>query len=204
MRNSLERTAIIANEVVSSNETFRREPAKHRDLHRLASDGDVHRRVGAIWLCSALLEAVLDNATLVRLDVAAAEWIHAHVTSTGTRFASDLGNWIANDMGVIAADWRSRAPATSYKTLLFTWIAAFVGGGMLEKVLKILVHRSRPIFNTSAPAEQSLSFPSGPLDDVPHRRGNARVCVDDPRPCRWNSTFDTHWVGDGVRAARGD
>ena len=32
---------------------------------------------------------------------------------------------------------------------------------MLEKVLKVLVHRTRPIFNTSAPAEQSLSFPSG-------------------------------------------
>ena len=30
---------------------------------------------GAIWLSSALLEAVLDNATLVRMDVAAAEWI---------------------------------------------------------------------------------------------------------------------------------
>ena len=39
---------------------------------------------GAIWLSSALLEAVLDNATLVRFDVATAEWMHAHVTPTGT------------------------------------------------------------------------------------------------------------------------
>ena len=47
------------------------------------------------------------------------------------------------------------------KTLLIAWIAAFAGGGMLEKWLKILVHRTRPVFNTSIPDEQSLSFPSG-------------------------------------------
>ena len=118
--------------------------------------------VGAIWLCSALLEAVLDNATLVRLDVAAAEWVHAHVTSTGTALSiwiSEIGS--PTSMGVIAVIGGAELLRRHHKTLLFTWIAAFVGGGLLEKVLKILVHRSRPIFNTSAPAEQSLSFPSG-------------------------------------------
>ena len=39
--------------------------------------------VAAIWLSSALLEAVLDNAALVRWDVAAAEWVHARVTPRG-------------------------------------------------------------------------------------------------------------------------
>jgi len=118
--------------------------------------------VGAIWLCSALLEAVLDNATLVRLDVAAAEWIHARVTSIGTTVSlrvSEIGS--PTSMGVIAVIGGAELLRRHHKTLLFTWIAAFVGGGLLEKVLKVLVHRSRPIFNTSAPAEQSLSFPSG-------------------------------------------
>jgi undecaprenyl-diphosphatase len=64
-------------------------------------------------------------------------------------------------MGVIAVIGGAELLRRHHKTLLFTWIAAFVGGGLLEKVLKVLVHRSRPIFNTSAPAEQSLSFPSG-------------------------------------------
>ena len=56
--------------------------------------------VAAIWLCSALLEAVLDNATLVRLDVAAAEWIHAsRDADRDDAVAPDLGDRIANDHG---------------------------------------------------------------------------------------------------------
>src|SRR4029079_1781755 len=37
----------------------------------------------AIWLSAALLEAVLDNATVVRLDIAAANWIHSRAQPTG-------------------------------------------------------------------------------------------------------------------------
>src|SRR4051794_2308082 len=44
----------------------------------------------AIWLFSALLDAVLDNATLVRWDIATDRWVHAHVTPTGTAMFSDI------------------------------------------------------------------------------------------------------------------
>ena len=117
---------------------------------------------GAIWLSSALLEAVLDNATLVRMDVAAAEWMHAHVTARGTA----VSHWISKiggptNMGFIAVLGGLELLRRRRKTLLIAWIAAFAGGGMLEKILKVLVHRTRPLFNTSSPDEQSLSFPSG-------------------------------------------
>jgi len=117
---------------------------------------------GAIWLSSALLEAVLDNATLVRLDVAAAEWMHAHVTPKGTA----VSHWISKvggprSMGLIAVLGGLELLRRRRKTLLIAWVAAFAGGGMLEKTLKVLVHRTRPMFNTSSPDEQSLSFPSG-------------------------------------------
>jgi undecaprenyl-diphosphatase len=105
---------------------------------------------------------VLDNATIVHWDVAAAEWMHAHVRSTGIAVSlriSEIGS--PTTMGVIALIGGVELLRRRSKTLLFAWIAAFAGGGMLEKILKILVHRTRPIFNTSAPAEQSLSFPSG-------------------------------------------
>ena len=117
---------------------------------------------GAIWLSSALLEAVLDNATVVGWDVAAAEWMHAHVTRTGTT----VSHWISKvggptSMGVIGVVGGLELLRRRRKTLLVAWIAAFAGGGMLEKLLKVLVHRTRPLFNTSSPDEQSLSFPSG-------------------------------------------
>ena len=70
--------------------------------------------VAAIWLCSALLEAVLDNATIVHWDVAAAEWMHAHVRSTGIAVSlriSEIGS--PTTMGVIACIGGSRAAETS-------------------------------------------------------------------------------------------
>ena len=88
----------------------------------------------AIWLCSALLEAVLDNATVVRWDVAAAEWIHAHVTPMGTTVSlriSEIGS--PTTMGVIALIGGVELLRRRSKTLLFAWIAAFAGGGCSRK-----------------------------------------------------------------------
>ena len=39
----------------------------------------------AVWAFAGLLEEVLDSAKLVRWDVAANEWLHAHATLTGLR-----------------------------------------------------------------------------------------------------------------------
>ena len=117
---------------------------------------------GAIWLASALITAVLDNATLVRWDIAASAWIHARVTPTGTavcEWISQVGS--PTTMGVLGVLGGLELLRRRRKTLLIAWIAAFAGGGTLEKILKIAVHRTRPMFNTSAPGEQSLSFPSG-------------------------------------------
>jgi membrane-associated phospholipid phosphatase len=117
---------------------------------------------GAIWLASALLGAILDNATIVRWDIAAAAWIHAHVTPAGTAVCegiSQIGS--PTNMGVVAIIGGIELLRRKRRTLLVAWIAAFAGGGALEKILKNVVHRTRPVFNTSGPEEQSLSFPSG-------------------------------------------
>jgi len=116
----------------------------------------------AIWVGSELLDAVLDNRTLVHYDVVVATWIHSHVNPTGiavSKLISEIGS--PTTMGVIAVIggaiilWRRRF------TLSVAWIAAFAGGGLLEKLLKILVHRHRPAFTPTGPEEVSLSFPSG-------------------------------------------
>ena len=116
----------------------------------------------AIWLSGALLEAVLDNATVVRLDIAAATWIHSRARPTGL-FVSEIISEIGSPttMGVIAVIGGAILPMRRRATMLVTWVAVFAGGGSLEKLLKIVVHRTRPAFTPTPPVEQSLSFPSG-------------------------------------------
>lgn len=116
----------------------------------------------ALWLTSALVNAVLNNETIVRWDIAAAAWIHPRVTPAGWKFnlwMSEVGS--PTSMGVLAVIGGLELLRRRQGTLLVTWIAAFAGGGALEKILKTVVHRSRPVFNVTAAEEQSLSFPSG-------------------------------------------
>ena len=116
----------------------------------------------AIWASSALLDAVLDNATLVRFDIALDAWVHSHVTPTGiivSRAISDAGSpammTVIGIIGVIVLIARGRP------TMLATWIAVFGGGWILERVLKIVVHRTRPAFTPTRASEFTTSFPSG-------------------------------------------
>lgn len=116
----------------------------------------------AIWTFSAILDAVLDNATVVRLDIAAAAWIHARVTPGGLRFfdiVSTVGNptmmlVLAFIVGVVLLVQRRR-------TALLAWIAAFFGGGVVERVVKVSVHRHRPVFVAPGQIIDPFSFPSG-------------------------------------------
>jgi len=116
----------------------------------------------AIWLSGALIDAVLDNATVVRLDIAAANWIHSRAQPVGiavSQTISEAGS--PTTMGVIAVIGGAMLLARRRFTMLITWVAVFAGGGLLEKLLKVTVHRTRPAFTPTPPVEQSLSFPSG-------------------------------------------
>lgn len=113
----------------------------------------------AIWLFGAVLEEVLDNATVVRLDVATMAWAARHVTPVGLRIFSlvtRLGDvpvlpLIAIGGGLVL--WRQR-----HRLVLVCWLSAFVGGVVLSALLKALVHRTRPAL---AMHVTSFSFPSG-------------------------------------------
>lgn len=117
---------------------------------------------GAIWAFSALLDAVLDNATLVHVDVATDAWVHARTTQPGLAAANWI-SWIGSPtviaiVGVVGTlvFWRRRK-----RILCVAWIAAFAGGGVLDRVLKAAVHRTRPIFGATNAIPAADSFPSG-------------------------------------------
>lgn len=116
----------------------------------------------AIWASSALLDAVLDNATLVHFDIVLDAWVHAHVTPTGiavSRAISDGGSpAVMTAIGIVGG---IALIARGRPTMLATWIAVFGGGWILERVLKVVVHRTRPAFTPTRASEMTASFPSG-------------------------------------------
>jgi membrane-associated phospholipid phosphatase len=115
---------------------------------------------GTAWLLGALWDAVLDNATVASLDVAAANWIHDRATHFGLRVfsvISEIGSPVTMAGLALAATVSLRYRGRT--TLSTAWIAAYVGGALIEQILKHVVHRHRPPFGELT--LDSFSFPSG-------------------------------------------
>jgi len=116
----------------------------------------------ALWAFGALLEAVLDNRTLVRLDIAAAVWMHARVTPFGLRFFDAVAEIASPDtMGILCVVVAVVLVGQGRRTACIAWVAAFVGGTVVQHILKTAVHRSRPEFGAAYLSDKSFSFPSG-------------------------------------------
>lgn len=116
----------------------------------------------AVWAFSGLLDAVLDNETLVRTDRTVERWFHAHTTPTGVAIFSvvtQLGSAVFADVLIVVVAiylWRVRE-----WLLLWTWLAAAAGGKAVDLVLKNTIHRSRPEYAAAYLTSESYSFPSG-------------------------------------------
>ena len=121
---------------------------------------------GAIWLFGGLLDAVLDNRTLVAWDRATIGWFHEHATPSAMRAFALItligtpGSWIV--VGVVAGwlawrrDW----------LLFWAWLAINLGGGVVQYALKLSVHRTRPEYAAQYLHGVSYSFPSGHTMDT--------------------------------------
>lgn len=116
----------------------------------------------AIWAFGALLDAVLDNTALVHWDMATAAWIHARTTDGGRVFFNVITEAASPDvMGILGLIvtvvlWRK-----ARRTATLAWVAAFVGGTVLQHIIKAAVHRSRPEYGVAYLSDTSFSFPSG-------------------------------------------
>ena len=117
--------------------------------------------LGASWLFAGLLDAVLDNAALVRWDEAIAAAVHARITPTGLRVMGLITHLGAATIMVplaiagVTVLWKGR------RTLAIGWMAATAGGVALDTVLKLAVHRTRPVYGAEFLHGHSYSFPSG-------------------------------------------
>ena len=115
----------------------------------------------AVWVFSGLLDAVLDNETLVRVDRIVEGWFHVHSTPAGLAIfdvVTQIGSPVVDVLiGVVALAllYRREYP------LLVTWLFANLGGKAIEYVIKNTVHRTRPQYAAEFLNGASYSFPSG-------------------------------------------
>ena len=113
----------------------------------------------ALWLFGTVLEEVLDNATVVRVDVATLDWMAAHTSPLGLRIFTGITHLgdipVIPTIAVVGAWvlWRQR-----HRLVFVCWLSAYVGGVLVNRLLKLLIHRSRPI---RVLHESTFSFPSG-------------------------------------------
>ncbi|MBA2685562.1 MAG: phosphatase PAP2 family protein [Gemmatimonadaceae bacterium] len=114
------------------------------------------------WLFAALLDSVREHDVLVRRDQALADWFHLNGTPLGYRLnviISLIGSPIAMAAlfaVVVLYLWRKKQ-----RTLIAAWVLSYVGGTILDGVMKEVIRRPRPEYATRFLHFNSWSFPSG-------------------------------------------
>jgi membrane-associated phospholipid phosphatase len=116
----------------------------------------------ALCLLGAISENVAAADPLTRFDASVLESLHRHTTPTGVAvflFISKLGSPLA--MTTLAA---AGALVLAYRRnwiVLAGWTVAFTGTTLIDKWLKLTVHRPRPPYAGALIHDPTWSFPSG-------------------------------------------
>ncbi len=135
------------------------EPAEYLGLHLTVG---LTISMCALWLFGVLAEDVLHHTSLTRFDVSLLEWFHSNGTETGVRVSeaiSFLGSpLVLSILGIALAVYFISRRAWIF---LATWIAALVGAGILDRLLKAAIQRPRPPYAVATLHGPSFSFPSG-------------------------------------------
>jgi membrane-associated phospholipid phosphatase len=114
------------------------------------------------WVFAALLDSVREHDVLVRRDQALADWFHINGTPLGYRInviISLIGSPPAMAVLFGAAVlylWRIKQ-----RTLIVAWVLSYIGGTILDGVMKEVIRRPRPEYAMRFLHFNSWSFPSG-------------------------------------------
>jgi membrane-associated phospholipid phosphatase len=117
---------------------------------------------GCLWLFGGVTEDLLNNDPLVRFDETVETILHKRATPTLTAFflvVTALGS--LETIGLLGLVVSLILGVRRQWLYLGTWLAALVGGFVLNQLLKELFTRPRPYFEHPLMLETSYSFPSG-------------------------------------------
>jgi membrane-associated phospholipid phosphatase len=115
-----------------------------------------------LWLFSEITEAVTNHDALTQFDVALLNWFRGHATPTGYAVfntISLLGS--PTTLVVMALAVGALLVARRQWIVLGGWVAALVGGEILNAVLKLVIRRPRPPHAADFLSSAGWSFPSG-------------------------------------------
>ena len=118
--------------------------------------------LAALWLFGGISEDVIHHDPLTQFDLTLANSLHQHATAGLVRVAR-----VVTLLGspVFIAVWGLLVAIVLLRqrrrTLLLGWVAALVGGGLLDQALKLVFRRPRPVWDVPALAAHGWSFPSG-------------------------------------------
>ncbi|MBK9749197.1 MAG: phosphatase PAP2 family protein [Chloroflexi bacterium] len=117
--------------------------------------------LACLGVFAAIADEVREQELLVRIDTEVANELHAQATPSSIQFYR-LVSWIGME-GL----WITGGGLGLYFLLrrqwlhLAIWIAALIGGTLLNNVLKLIFARARPVFADPFVIERNFSFPSG-------------------------------------------
>jgi membrane-associated phospholipid phosphatase len=112
-------------------------------------------------LFNGLAWSIINDRPIVQLDQNVATALHAWATPTTTSVfivISTLGFQVLWVIIIIVAVYLARQRHWIH---LITWIVGWVGGEVLNQILKLIFHRARPFFSDPLLTPANFSFPSG-------------------------------------------
>jgi membrane-associated phospholipid phosphatase len=116
---------------------------------------------GALWLFGGIAEDVITHERF-SADATILGWMVANASATGDRIAvaaSFVGSPVA--MTVLALGVGAVLLRQKRWIVLWVWVAAFIGGGLLATTLKVAIRRPRPAGASVSLYASGWSFPSG-------------------------------------------
>ena len=118
--------------------------------------------VAALLAFGKIAESIREQDRMAALDRRIPELLHAWVTPGGTkvlRAVSAAGS--PPTLAIIGLAVAVALFVARYRVLALCWVAALVGAGLLDWLLKLLFHRTRPETAWAFLYGHSWSFPSG-------------------------------------------
>jgi undecaprenyl-diphosphatase len=115
-----------------------------------------------LWLFGGVTEDVIHHDPLTQFDLMLLEWFHGHSTIEGVAIFTVISS-LASPLVLTALGALIAIMLTVKRSwILFAgWVAALVGAGVLDELLKQIIRRPRPSYAAALLHGYSFSFPSG-------------------------------------------